>query len=207
MEQIEIAKGISDYGMLTITAAFFLVISGSMLIIFIRWFVRIINNVIGEQRETTKELIQETQNQNKELLEETRSQNEKLEDIREGLIEETMTKIKVVSSLAYDLAAEETYRLVLKVKAENNIADEGATLAKIKRLLQIMHERRNSKFDSFRFRGQRLSVFTDVKWVDEVTEVVKREVYADENISRTYTNVTAVYDDIKLKFYHNLKML
>lgn len=207
MEQIEVAKGISDYGMMAVAAAFFLVISGGMLIIFIKWFVRVINSVLEESRETTKKLIQETQNQNKELLQETRSQNEKLQDIREGLIEETMTRIKVVSSFAYDLAVEETCRLVSRIKKENNIADEAATVAKIKRLLQIMHERRNSKFDSFRFRGQRLSSFTNGIWVEQVAEIVKHEVYADENSNRTYTNVTAVYDNIKLEFYHNLKML
>lgn len=193
MEQIEVAKGISDYGMMAVTAAFFLVLSGSMLVVFIKWFVKIINSIIEEQKRTMKELLKETQ-----------CQNEKLEDIREGLVEENMTRIKVVSSLSYDLAVEEVCRLVRKVRAENHIADEGATMEKIKRLLQIQHERRNTKFDSFRFRGRRLSEFTSGKWVDDVAEVVRREVYAEENVGRTYTNVTAVYDRVKIEFYHNL---
>lgn len=191
---VEVAKGITDYGMMAIAAGFFLVFSGSMLVLFVKWFVHLINGIIDTQRET-----------NKELLVETRNLNEKLDDIRGGLMEETMTRIKVVSSLAFDLAAEEACKMVRKVKEENHIEDEAGTREKIRRLVQNLHEDRNSKFDSFTFRGRRLSAFTLAKWIDEVAEAVRKEVYSDDNPERTFTNVGVVYGNIKLEFYGNLK--
>lgn len=191
---IEVAKGITNYGMMAITAAFFLVFAGTMLVIFVKWFIHLINGVIDAQRQTTKE-----------LLSETRDMNEKLEDIREGLMEETMTRIKVVSSLAFDLATEEVCRMVKKVKEENHIEDEVGTLDKIRRLVQNLHKERNSKFDSFSFRNRRLSSYTVERWVDDVVVVVRKEVYSDDNPERTLTNVGVVYRNIKLEFYSNLK--
>lgn len=191
---VEVAKGITNFGMMAITAAFFLVFAGTMLVIFVKWFVHLINGIVDTQRQT-----------NKDLLCETRDMNEKLEDIRGGLMEETMTRIRVVSSLAFDLAAEETCRMVRKVKEENHIEDEAGTTEKIRRLVQNLHEDRNSKFDSFSFRGRRLSAFTLARWIDDVAEAVRKEVYCDDNPERTFTNIGVVYGNIKLEFYSNLK--
>ena len=195
MEEIQFTtKSIADYGMMAVTAACFLVLSVTMLTVFVRWFVKIINGIIATQKETLSG-----------LLEETRQQNEKLEDIREGLAEENLMQIKALSSFAFDLATEQVCRLVKKVREENNLADRPGTQEKIKRLLQNAHEGRNSRFDNFRFRGRRLSQYTSGAWVAEVAEVVVREVYSPANNGRTYTNVSAAYDNIKLEFYHNLK--
>ena len=42
-------------------------------------------------------------------------------------------------------------------------------------------------------------------WIDWVEEVVIKEVYSETpNNSRAYTNVSAVYERIKLDFYHKM---
>ena len=43
----EVAKGISDYGMMAIIAAIYLMLSASMMIAIFQWFKSIINRIMG----------------------------------------------------------------------------------------------------------------------------------------------------------------
>lgn len=81
-----------------------------------------------------------------------------------------------------------------------------ATAEKIRTLLTNIHEDRNSKLDSFRFRGKPLSDYCNPDWVEQVAKVVEGELYNENgaNNRRAYTNVKAAYDNIKLDFYHRL---
>ena len=127
-------------------------------------------------------------------------------DIAEGLIPETQLRIKNISGVFFDLAVEKVCRLIKKIREENNIANFDATRGKIRTLLHNIYEDRNSKFDSFRYRGKPLSQYCNSEWVDWVSKVVEGEIYneAGPNNGRAYTNVKAVYENIKLDFYHRL---
>lgn len=192
---LETGKGISEYGMMAIAAGFFIFLSALMMITCFMWFKSMINYMMTSQKETMKE-----------LLEATRTQNEKLNDISEGLIPETLMKVKTISNLAFDLSVERVCRIIKKVRAENHIADKAATSNKIRALLTNMHEDRNSKFDCFTYRGRKLSGYTNLAWIDQVAKMVESEIYneAGENNGRAYTNVESAYANIRLEFYHNL---
>lgn len=192
---LQTTRGISEFGMMAMTAGFFLVLSALMMIACFRWFMKLINDMLVAQKETTKL-----------LLDETRMQNERLNDISEGLIPETQMRIKTLSNIAFDLSVERVCRIIKKVRTENHIADRKATLNKIRVLLTNLHEDRNSKFDCFHYKGRKLSEYTNAAWVDRVSKVVEYELYNEsgENNGRAYTNVESAYANIRLEFYHNL---
>lgn len=194
-EEVDIvAKNISDLGMMAVTAAFFLVISALLWIACFRWFKSIIDNMIKGNAKMVDD-----------LLVETRKQNDMLNDISEGLRPDTQLKVKNTTSVYFDLAVEKVCRIIKKVREENHIVDKEATKAKIRTLLKNLHEDRGSRFDCFTYRGKRLSEYINPDWVDWVSEVVEHEVYNDTvNNGRAYTNVQAVYDRIKLDFYHKM---
>jgi hypothetical protein len=198
MEQLqqvtEVAKGISDFGVLIMAAAFYLVLSALLFVACFRWLKTIINDMVEKNAQMTGD-----------LLTETRKQNDMLSDISEGLRPETQLRVKNTTNTYFDLAVERVCRIIKKVKAENHIVNREATKEKIRSLILNLHEDRNSRFDSYTFRGRRLSSYTNAEWVDWVTNAVEKEVY-DENPSeeRAYTNVQAVYERIKLDLYHNL---
>lgn len=194
-EEVDIvAKNISDLGMMAVTAAFFLVISALLWIACFRWFKSIIDNMIKGNAKMVDD-----------LLVETRKQNDMLNDISEGLRPDTQLKVKNTTSVYFDLAVEKVCRIIKKVREENHIVDKEATKAKIRTLLKNLHEDRGSRFDCFTYRGKRLSAYINPDWVDWVSEVVEHEVYNDTvNNGRAYTNVQAVYDRIKLDFYHKM---
>lgn len=191
----EVAKGISDLGLMAVTAAFFLLLSAAMMIAIFRWFKNIINDMIQEQK-----------NGMKDLTEETRKQNDMLQDISEGLRTETQLRIRNLTGFAFDLTVEQVCRLIKRVRKENHIIDHEATAEKIRKSLKVIHEDRNSRFDPFTYHGKPLSDFCAPEWVEDVAKVVESEIYNEdgENNARAYTNVKLAYDDIKTDFYQRI---
>lgn len=193
-EGLETARTIGDVGMMAVTAAFFLVLAAMLMITCFKWFKSIINNMLEKNSKMIDELLKETRNQNGMLL-----------DISEGLRPETQIRLKNTSSIYFDYAVEKVCRIIKKVREENHIVDREATRHKIRTLLINLHDDRDSRFDYYTYRGKRLASYTSPEWVDWVAEVVENEVYADKpNNGRAYTNVQAVYDRIKLDFYHKM---
>ena len=191
----EVAKGISDLGLMAVTAAFFLLLSAAMMIAIFRWFKNIINDMIQEQK-----------NGMKDLTEETRKQNDMLQDISEGLRTETQLRIRNLTGFAFDLTVEQVCRLIKRVRKENHIIDHEATAEKIRKSLKVIHEDRNSRFDPFTYHGKPLSDFCAPEWVEDVAKVVESEIYNEdgENNARVYTNVKLAYDNIKTDFYQRI---
>ncbi|MBQ7776898.1 MAG: hypothetical protein IJ379_13360 [Lachnospiraceae bacterium] len=189
-----VAKGIGDFGMMAITAAFFLVLAAGLMVACFKWFKAIINGMIDDNKRLMTN-----------LLDETKKQNDQLTDISEGLRPETMLRIKNTSGVYFDLAIERVCRIIKKVRDENHIIDRDATRKKIHNLLLNLHEDRNSRFDQYTYRGKKLTTYTSPEWVNWVEEVVVTEVYDEViNNGRAYTNVCAVYERIKIDFYRKL---
>ena len=191
----EVAKNISDYGALVVMGAIYLLLSASMMIAVFKWFKSIITQIMEDNKDNLRE-----------VLNETRRQNELLTDLAEGLRPETQLRIRNLTGFAFDLSVEQVCRLIKKVRDENHIADRDKTEEKIKKSLKVIHEDRNSRFDSFTYRGKCLSAFCNEEWIEQVAKVVIDEVYhADgRNNGRAYTNITLAYDNIKTDFYNRL---
>lgn len=189
-----IAKNIGDVGMMAVTAAFFLILTALLWVACFRWFKSIIDGMIKGNNKMVND-----------LLVETRKQNDMLTDISEGLRPETQLRIKHTTGVFFDLAIEKVCRIIKKVREENHIVDKDATRAKIHTLIQNIHEDRNSRFDCYNYRGKKLSSYINYDWIEWVAEVVEHEVYNETvNHGRAYTNVQAVYERIKIDFYHRM---
>lgn len=187
-----VAKNITDLGLMAVTAAFFLVLSGLMWLFIFKWFKKIIDV-----------FIQSMKSMMEDLLHETRKQNDMLNDISEGMRSETRERLKVLASTFFDLAMYKVLAFIKRVKKENHIDNKEATVTKIKKFLTNLHSDRKSKFDNFSSRGKILSEYVNPEWVDQVADVVEKEVYdEDPNEDRTYSNVKNAYEDIKVDFYN-----
>lgn len=199
---LQTSKGISDFGMMAITAGFFLVLSALLMVACFRWFMNMVNQLMTSQ----KEINQDYKDTMRQLLEETRAQNERLNVLSESLMPETQLRIKTLSNVFFDLSVEKVCRIIKKVREENHISDKEATARKIRTFLTNIHEDRNSKLDCFSYRGNRLSEYTERKWIEQVAKAVEAEIYNENgaNNGRAYTNVESVYANIRLEFYHNL---
>lgn len=196
IEQVtQVAKGISEFGILVMIAAFFLLLSAGVMIWNMRSYKFIIEQIMSDFSDKLN-LIQETANKNAQTM----------IDIAEGLIPETQLRIKNISGVFFDLSVERVCRIIKRVRQENHIVDKEATRTKIRTLLTNLFEDRNSKLDTFTYRGKKLSEYSNLDWIEWVAQVVENEIYneAGENNGRAYSNVCMVYEKIKLDFYHRL---
>lgn len=193
-ETLQVAKGISDYGIMIIICAVFLVLASGLMIACFRWFKSSISNLLTSLNEL------------QELNERLQEMNRIMRPIAERFLPETRLRIENISEVFFDLAIEKVCRIIKKIREENHIANKEATKKKIRVLLRNLYEDRNSRFDSFRYRGKPLSEYSNPEWVEWVAKVMEGELYneAGANNGRAYTNVKAVYENIKLDFYHRL---
>lgn len=193
-----VAHGISDSGMMAVTAAFFLVLSAAMMVAIFKWFKSIINQMMQDNKESLQELAKTTN-----------AQNDMLQDISEGLRTETQLRIRNLTGFAFDLSIEQVCRLIKRVREENHIIDHEATAIKIRKSLQVIHNDRNSRFDPFTYRGKPISEYCNTDWVEDVAKVVEGEIYNEDgaNNRRAYMNVKLAYDNIKTDFYQRLNNL
>lgn len=190
-----IAHGISDFGMMAVTAAFFLILSAAMMVAIFKWFKAIIEQMMQDNKESLQELAKTTN-----------AQNDMLQDISEGLRTETLLRIRNLTGFAFDLSIEQVCRLIKRVRQENHIIDHEATAAKIRKSLMVIHNDRNSRFDPFTYRGKPISDYCVIEWVEDVAKVVEGEIYNADgaNNARAYTNVKLAYDNINTDFYQRL---
>lgn len=190
-----VAHGISDFGMMAVTAAFFLILSAAMMVAIFKWFKAIIEQMMQDNKESLQELAKTTN-----------AQNDMLQDISEGLRTETLLRIRNLTGFAFDLSIEQVCRLIKRVRQENHIIDHEATAAKIRKSLMVIHNDRNSRFDPFTYRGKPISDYCVIEWVEDVAKVVEGEIYNADgaNNARAYTNVKLAYENIKTDFYQRL---
>lgn len=193
---VGVAKGISDFGMMAIAAAFFVVLASALMVSCFQWFKSLINGMVESQNKSMAE-----------LLAETRAQNAALTDIAEGLRPETQLRVRNLTGFAFDLSVERVCRLIKRVRSENHIDDHEATSVKIRKSLKVIHDDRNSKFDTFTYKGKKLSTYCSEEWVEQVAKVVESELYHvdGENNARAFSNVSLAYDNIKTEFYAKMK--
>ena len=190
----EVAKGISDLGLMAVTAAFFLLLSAAMMIAIFKWFKSMITRML-EQQESIKELL--------DILQDN---TQAIKTLAERLEPETQLRIRNLTGFAFDLSIEQVCRLIKRVRKENHIIDHEATADKIRKSLKVIHDDRNSRFDPFTYHGKPLSEFCAPEWVEDVAQVVESEIYNEdgENNARAYTNVKLAYDNIKTDFYQRI---
>lgn len=191
---VHAAEGISNFGLLAVAAAAFILLSVGLWFGIFVWFRNIINDMLTRNAQDMSSLISKTE-----------KQNELLYEIADGLRPTTLMQAKERADLCFDLSVEKVCRLIKRVRQENNIIDREKTKKKIQTLLTNIHDDRNSRFDNIQFKGRPLSFYTSKDWIDWVAQVVENEIYADTvNNGRAYTNVDSVYDRIRNDFNHRL---
>ena len=189
------AQGISEYGLMVIICAFFVVLSALMMIAMFRWQMSTINDVMKTNKEMLSKLDAQMQENNRIM-----------QSVAEGLRPETDMRVKTTSKNMFNLAKFELIEIIDTVRTENHISDKEATEAKIFKLVSNLHEEKNADFDYYSYRGRKLSSYTNPQWIDWMREGVVKEIYNDKgfNKDRMYTNITAIFDRIKLDFYHRM---
>lgn len=189
------AESISNFGVLAVIAAMYLLLSGAMLLACFKWFKNIINSIIDKNEHMMNQLVKETQAQNKTLM-----------DISESLRPTDLMQIQYIINTSFEAYVHRVCRLITDIKEENNIKDKEATKNKIHLRVSNLFKQRKRDYDIFSFGGHKLSEYMDTEWVDKISDIVEKEIYHEmgENPERTYGMVKSAYEEIKGDFYSKL---
>lgn len=192
---LKVAESISDFGMMAVAAAFFIILAIIMMVMFVKWFKDIINNIMDSN-----------QNMLSKLDTQMKENNDIMKSIAEGLRPETLLRVQTTSEMAFQLAQFRLLEIIETVRTENHIVDRQATENKIEKLVLNLHEEMNGKFEYYSYRGKKLSKYVNPKWVEWMQQGVVGEIYSEQerNEDRTLTNVSAIFKRINLDFNHNL---
>lgn len=192
---LKTAQGISEFGLMVVICAFFIIISAGMMIFMFRWMVNTINDVMKTNKDMLTRLDAQMQENNKIM-----------QSIAEGLRPETDQRIRILSKSMFNLASYELIEIIDTVRTENHIVDREGTEAKILKLVTNLHEDKNTDFGYYTYRGRKLSSYTNSEWIEWMKQGVVNEVYNNKgfNKDRMDTNINAIFDRIKLDFHHRL---
>ena len=192
---MDVAESISNFGMMAVAAAFFIILAIIIMVMFVKWFKEIINNIMA----TNQNMLSKLDVQLKE-------NNDVMKSIAEGLRPETLLRVQTTSEMAFQLAQFRLLEIINTVRTENHIANREATETKISKLVLNLHEEMNGKFEYYSYRGKKLSQYTNPKWVEWMQNGVVGEIYTDleRNDDRTHTNISSIFKRINLDFNHNL---
>lgn len=165
-------------------------------------------NVMKDSNSKQTDMILSTQNDIKkaltELSESNKKQNATLEGIKEALEPSTITVLNSVADAFFDLSKENVSRMIIQLRAENNLNNRVATRAKIRERVKVLHDERNDRLSCFLFRGKRFSDFTREEWVGRVSDMVEGELYSDKvSDGRAWATIDNMYKSIKLEFIKN----
>lgn len=192
---LKTAQGISELGFMVVVCGFFVVISALMWLGMMRWMMNTINDMMKSNKDMLAKLDAQMQENNKIM-----------QSIAEGLRPETDQRIRILSKSMFNLARYELMEIIDTVRTENHITDREATEAKITKLVTNLHEDKNSDFGYYTYRGRKLSSYTNNHWIEWMRQGVISAIYSDKgfNKDRVETDVTAIFDRIKLDFHHRL---
>lgn len=82
----EVGKGIADFGFLVVAGASYLILSTTLFYFFIRWFVRIVDDIIVNQQAILGDIL-ELQEEQKEILQEIVELQEEQKEILEEIVD------------------------------------------------------------------------------------------------------------------------
>ena len=147
---LEVAESISNFGMMAVAAAFFIVLAIVIMVMFVKWFKDIINNIMA----TNQNMLTQLDAQLKE-------NNDVMRSIAEGLRPETLIRVQTTSDMAFQLAQFRLLEIIDTVRTENHISDRPKTEDKIEKLVLNLHEEMRGKFEYYSYLGKKLSQYTD----------------------------------------------
>ena len=195
---MDVARGISDFGMTAMTAGFYLVVSAVTLILFIRWFIKLVNQIFHVQQATLDSIIKAQA-----------SQEGKLDQLKEALTGEVLGQIRVVIKHVLDSTMHRVCTSIAQVKEENHLDDKQAVEGKIRSVIENLYYHNHSDLDMFSYNGRKLSYYMNPEWLEKVYGYCITAIYDGLPYHRKkyLFELGVIYEKIRLEFFENLKKM
>ena len=193
---VEVARGISEYGMLAIAAAAFVV--GSMINNFHtrKLHDKLINRIVDNTQITINEISKHIQ-----------VSDEKISQVKEALTGEMFNKVRTFAECSFDYNKMQVVWTIAQIKEENNLDDRERVEKKVRLIIDNLYNRRNANFDAFNYNGRELSYYANPAWIEKIYSYCIDSIYDGKEFRRDYymKNLNHFYDEMKVEFFENLR--
>ena len=208
---LDVAKGIGDYGMMAISAAFMLVFAAVILIagisILKKFFADASNNFaeLPEALSKIEANIQETISHYQEISD----TNQEIRDYLRTLAEATATQhigvLKLIVNENFNLSEQRVVAEILRIKEVNHIQDNRKMIeCKVKRIVTNLYDKRVSYFHNFCYQGKFIDAFIGDTYIDRVLKVMMSEIYSDHTTTLIMDNVKNLYDELRNDYFKRM---
>lgn len=193
-QTLELAKGISEYGIMNICSAILLLLCVIAMVSFFKWFMKLMNKFFDDFSAKMGAIINKIE-----------GVGDKMNDISEGLRTETKSRIEFLSNTIFDLAVEKVLNIIRRVRKENHLDKMEQTKRKIRTMVTNLYNGRKNGLENFTYKGESLDNGMNTEWIDRACEVIENEVYdSDYDEERARTNVIELYKNIRNEFTQNI---
>ena len=188
------------------------VMSGIMIVIFLRVFNKTTENYIRIEKKndklldtilakgTTADYMEKQTEINNNML-------SILKELREGATREcTIEQVKVTTNALLDLSKRTILEETLRIKKENHLDNTNAIQDKVRTIVRQRINDRKSKLYNFSWKGKPLSEFSSIARMDDLVDKILEELYSDEGFSeeRARRNIELFYDSMKLDLFNEI---
>ena len=195
----EIARGISEFGMLAISAGSYIVFTLIMMIFFLRTFTKMINKTVNTQQEKLDNIIKSQE-----------EQNVKISQVKEALTGEIFNQIRVLMSYVLESNRHSICTTIIgEIKEKKSGENKPATEKKVKTILENLYRKMKVDIDAFQYNGKRLSEYCSDEWIKLVHDFCIESIYDGKEYHRDpYLNgLDIIFNSIKIEFFDNLKRM
>ena len=191
------AKGISEFGMLAMAAGFYLVVTALMMIIFIRWFVSLVNRIFDTQQKSLDG-----------VLISLNAQGVVIKQVKEAVTGEVYNQVRVLMYYAFEFNKHAICASVIgHIKENNGLDNREAVSANVRALLNNLYRAMKTDIDTCAYNGNKLSAYCSDEWVNSIHDYCMTSIYDGKNYHRdTYMRgLDTQFERIKIEFFENLK--
>lgn len=213
---IQVAKGISDYGMTTISASFFIIVSiviFTSLMILMTWMIKkIITKMLKDFDRVPsvlaliKDNLGETKLIYENILDVSKTNLKYLSNLQESMVSEHLATLNLIVSENFKLSQKTIIEIIQRTINENHIhGNEEIVKSKIMGILKNLYNERKSYFSHFSYNNHDLSYYLDDEYIQKIHDVVISEIYSNNKESLMRTNISIVYDEMKNDFLKRMQ--
>jgi len=193
-DAINVAKGIYEYGFSTMTLAFYLVVTGTMLFIVVRFFSRFLYKTMGIQQEVMNQLIINSDEQKNILM-----------AIKESVNSNISSQNEIIANYMFKMDLHTIVREIHRIKEMNHIDDKEAVFLNLRQFLSNTFNKSKLNLALFAHDGTKLSNYMDETWLEITVQKCLEELYSKNYcIESCYRNLGIVMEDFKIDFFNKI---
>ena len=193
-DTIEVAKGISEYGFMAMTTAFYLVTTGVLVV----WLGKFFNKTIQNQQEMLKSIIVSLGEQKTEI-----------KQLKEAMTGEVYNQIRIAVKHVFRSIIHEVCITIADTKEGNNLSNRTAVEERIVDRVENFYKSDCADLSAFQYEGKNLAECMNPKWMNKTSDFCITSVFDEQPYHRRLylPHLKVMFEKFRLELFENLRKM